>query len=115
MTSNGTQIFTRAWANETKLPIFSVDYRLAPQHPFPQAVYDCLRVYQFIVKHIHKYFKINPKNIFIAGDSAGGNLACGLTALILKKCLFPPKGVYLVYPNVDSRRVFYGSRKYMLN
>lgn len=72
---------------------------------------DCFRVYQFIVNNIGKYFKINPKNIFVGGDSAGGNLSCALTMLALKHKITPPKGLHLVYPSVDSRQVFYGSRK----
>lgn len=94
--------------------MFSIDYRLAPKHPYPTAAHDCLRVYQFILKNIHKYYKINPKNIFLGGDSAGGNLSCALTTLVLKNNLHPPKGLHLVYPSLDSRMSFYGSRKQML-
>ena len=88
---------------------------MAPDHPFPSAVYDCLRVYEFVLKSIHKYFKIDPKNIFIGGDSAGGALSCALTILAMKKRLSIPKGLHLVYPSLDVRKVFYGSRKYVLN
>lgn len=35
MSSNGTQIYTREWANTVQVPVFSIDYRLAPAHPFP--------------------------------------------------------------------------------
>ena len=115
MSSNGTQIYTREWANTAKVPIFSIDYRLAPQHPFPEPIEDCLRVYDFITKHIHKHYRVSPKNIYLGGDSGGGNLACALTTLILKKGLTKPKGLHLVYPSLDSRLIFYGSRKYTFN
>ena len=114
LSSNGTQIYTREWANITKVPVFSIDYRLAPKYPFPEALYDCLRVYEFLVNKIHKFFRIRPKNIFVGGDSAGGNLSCGLTLLLLKKNLPLPKGLLLVYPNLDTRRNFYGSRNKIL-
>ena len=114
LTSRGSQSFTRAWTNEVKMPLFSIDYRLAPDHQFPQPVFDCLRAYEFIVKKIHKYFDIAPENIFLLGDSAGGCIACGLMALILQKGLKSPLGMFLVYPNLDSRGIFYGSRKYIL-
>ena len=115
LSSTGAQHFTRPWANETKFPIFSIDYRLAPHHRFPHGIYDCLTLYQFIVNHIQKYFFINPINIFILGDSAGGSLSCGLIALILQQQLKVPLGLFLVYPNLDSRSLFYGSRKYILD
>ena len=51
----------------------------------------------------------------MCGDSAGGSIACALTALIIKKNLKIPLGMFLVYPNLDSRKIFYGSRKYILD
>ena len=114
LTSRGSQSFTRAWVNEVKIPMFSIDYRLAPHSRFPQQIFDCLRVYEFLLSHIHKYFHIDPQNTFIFGDSAGGNIACGLTAMILKSGLKTPAGMFLAYPNLEARKIFYGSRKYIL-
>jgi acetyl esterase/lipase len=57
---------------------------MAPEHLHPQSAYDCFKVYSFLVEHLHKYMRIRPKNIFIAGDASGGSVACSLTALILK-------------------------------
>lgn len=51
------------------------DYRLAQQHPYPTAALDCFGVYQQLLDQGH-----DPKNIAIAGDSAGGNLT--LTTLL---------------------------------
>src|SRR5574341_230203 len=53
----------------------AVDYRLAPEHPFPAALEDCLAVYHWLLKN-----GTSPKNIVIAGDSAGANLT--LTTLM---------------------------------
>lgn len=84
LSSRSMQVYTRRWARDLKVPVFSVDYRMPSEHPFPTAPNDCLTVYKFLVHHIHKYINVNPKKIIIAGDSAGGNLAFALTGLILK-------------------------------
>ena len=52
--------------------------------------------------------------MYIGGDSAGGNLTCSLTALILKNKLRVPSGLFLVYPLLDATAHFYGSRKYLI-
>ena len=56
-------------AQQMGIRALMVDYRLAPQHPFPAALDDCVNVYQWL--HGQGY---SPQNIVIAGDSAGGNL-----------------------------------------
>lgn len=53
---------------------------------------------------------INPVNIYLAGDSAGGNLACSLMGNILKNNLTIPKGIYLAYPALDLRVKFSPSK-----
>ncbi len=53
---------------------------------------------------------INPKRVFVVGDSAGGGLACSLTALTMKLDLLKPEGLFLAYPAVDTRAKFTPSR-----
>jgi monoterpene epsilon-lactone hydrolase len=53
----------------------AIDYRLAPEHPFPAALEDCLATYHWLLKN-----GLSPQNIVIAGDSAGANLT--LTTLM---------------------------------
>jgi acetyl esterase/lipase len=62
-------------AGKMKIRALMVDYRLAPQYPFPAALEDCVSVYNWLLSR-----DIPPQNIFIAGDSAGGNLT--LTTLL---------------------------------
>lgn len=57
---------------------------------------------------------IKPVNIYISGDSAGGNLSCSLTGLILKNKLPIPKGLYLIYPATDLRMTFSPSKIFAL-
>jgi hormone-sensitive lipase len=83
------QSYTRKWANNLKVPIFSIDYGKPPEHRYPIPVFDCLDVYSFITDNIHKYMNIKPSRIILAGDSAGGNLVCSLNALIMRENLHP--------------------------
>lgn len=70
----------RAYADKSGYTIFSVDYKLAPENPYPTGLLDCYRT----VKWIHdnaEILNIDDSKIFISGDSAGGNLS--LTTSIL--------------------------------
>jgi len=58
---------------------FAPDYRLAPEHPFPAAVHDCVASYQFL----REKQGIDPRNIVLVGDSAGGGLVIA-TLLFLR-------------------------------
>ena len=74
----------------------SVDYRLAPEHPFPAALDDCLEAYRFAVQS-----GISPRRIVMAGDSAGGNLALALL-LELRQAGDPlPAAVACLSPATD--------------
>ncbi len=53
-----------------KIPALLVDYRIAPDHPFPAALDDCVTAYRWLVNQ-----GLRASNIVVAGDSAGGNLA----------------------------------------
>lgn len=115
LSSQTTQNYTRPWANALKMPLFSIDYRLAPKYPYPHASNDCFQVYKFIINRIDRYMKIRPKNIYVCGDSAGGNLSCALTALIMKNNLLKPVGIFLAYPCLDLRTLYYPSRKFLIS
>ena len=82
MSSFQHQNYTRQWANlmqEDNIVIFSVDYRLAPENPFPIPFSDCFQVYCWIVTQAFEQLGINPKQIILTGDSAGGHLACAVS------------------------------------
>ncbi len=55
-------------ANVSQIPVLAIDYRLAPEYPFPAAIDDCFAVYREILK------TYKPENIGIYGASAGGTL-----------------------------------------
>jgi acetyl esterase len=65
------------FAEDTPCLVVSVDYRLAPEHPYPAAAEDAWEVLTWVARHIRE-FGGDPARIAVAGDSAGGNLAAGL-------------------------------------
>jgi epsilon-lactone hydrolase len=74
-----------------------VDYRLAPETPFPGAFDDCLRAYRWLVTHSGA----DPQPTAVLGDSAGGNLAVAVTAAARDQGLALPAHVALISPLAD--------------
>ena len=80
--------------------VVSVDYRLAPEHPFPAAPDDCLLATRWAADH-SETLGADPTKIVVAGDSAGGNIAA-VTALRLRDEGGPRLcGQMLLYPVTD--------------
>ncbi|PLW09588.1 hypothetical protein PCASD_20257 [Puccinia coronata f. sp. avenae] len=87
---------------------FAVNYRLAPQYPFPCALADCLAAYLYLIRPPEnaKHRMIDPSKIVIAGDSAGGGLSLALLTLIRDVGLPMPAGAVLISPWVDLTHSF---------
>ena len=84
----------------SNLPVIAVDYKLAPEHKFPNALNDA----KFVLKHIGKFplpFSVDKDNILVCGDSAGGNIATVLSLNSSYDLLPKIKGQILIYPCVD--------------
>ena len=64
----------RAIANRARVVVISVEYRLAPEHPFPRPVEDAVAATRWILGHTDR-LGIDPHHVGVGGDSAGGNLA----------------------------------------
>jgi acetyl esterase len=80
--------------------VVSVDYRLAPEHPFPAAVDDAVAATKYVIENASE-FEIDPNQVAVGGESAGGNLAA-VTALKCRHGVTPPLAFQLlIYPLVD--------------
>lgn len=86
------------------LLIFSIDYRLAPQYAYPKGHEDCYEGLKWISDH-GKYYQGDTENIFIAGDSAGGNLAHYCVVKDIEEKKFKVKGQFLLYPTLKLANV----------
>lgn len=79
-----------------------VDYRLAPENPFPAGVEDCYAVLKWVAAHSED-LKIDPAKIAIGGGSAGGNMAAAV-ALMARDRGGPNVAIQmLIYPVLDDR------------
>jgi acetyl esterase len=90
----------RAIAARTPCCVVSVDYRLAPEHPFPAAVDDAWAGLEWAVGAAGE-LRVDPDRIAVGGDSAGGNLAA-VIALRARDAGLPLALQILVYPVTDA-------------
>jgi len=98
---DGFDPLCRALANASGAIVASIDYRLAPEHPFPAAPDDALAAVRWLADQARE-LGADPERMAIAGDSAGGNLAA-VTARRVRDEGGPPLRLQaLVYPVCDS-------------
>jgi monoterpene epsilon-lactone hydrolase len=75
--------------------MWTVDYRMPPNHPYPAGLDDCLAVYRRLLE------EVEPNHIVVRGASAGGSLAAGLVLRARDEGLPMPAGAVLLSPEVD--------------
>ncbi|MEK7265932.1 MAG: alpha/beta hydrolase [Pseudomonadota bacterium] len=83
-------------AAATRAPAFSLDYRLAPEHPCPAALDDALAAFDFLVSE-----GTPPHEIYVGGDSAGGGLALAMMQALKERGSDLPGGAFLLSPWTD--------------
>ncbi|KAL3469891.1 CLN3 protein-domain-containing protein [Aspergillus californicus] len=108
-----------AWAGKTKLPILSLNYKKAPEYPYPYALNECYDVYHSIITTRGRCLGLSgdvPPRIILTGDSAGANLAVGTALMVLQSgnssgvslgqeqsSLPGPDGLVLAYPALNMK------------
>lgn len=92
----------RRLALRSGLTVLSVDYALAPEHPFPGAYEDAVLAFRWVIDNADE-LAIDPKRVGVGGDSAGGNLSAEV-CLALRGDGPSPAFQLLIYPATDMTR-----------
>ena len=87
---------TTKLASSTSMDVLCFDYRLAPEHPYPAAAEDAMRAWNYLM-----LLGYGARDVIIAGDSAGGNLALSLTLKLKEEGRLLPRGLVLMSPWTD--------------
>lgn len=98
--STGSSLYARTLTSKlaasTSMDVLSFDYRLAPEQPYPAATEDAMQVWNYLM-----LLGYGARDIIVAGDSAGGNLALSLTLKLKEEGRLLPRGLVLMSPWTD--------------
>ena len=90
------RILASKLALATGFDVLSFEYRLAPEHPFPAAIEDAVAMWDYLM-----YMGYGARDVIVAGDSAGGNLALELDLKLKEQGRAQPRGLVLFSPWTD--------------
>ncbi|HUR77666.1 MAG TPA: alpha/beta hydrolase [Acidimicrobiales bacterium] len=93
---------SKLWADRFKVAVVSVEYRLAPEHPYPSPVEDCYAGLRWLWRAA-KQLGVDQSRIVVAGASAGGGLAAGTCLMARDHGEVHPCAQLLMYPMIDDR------------
>lgn len=98
------------WSRAYQCAGVSVEYRLAPETPYPGPLEDCYRGLKWVFDH-HEELGVDPGRIGVSGTSAGAGLAAGLAMLARDRGEVPLQFQLLDAPMIDDRQVTPSSRR----
>ena len=98
--STGSSMYARTLttklAASTSMDVLSFDYRLAPEHPYPAATEDAMKAWDYLM-----LLGYGARDVIVAGDSAGGNMALSLVLKLKSQNRLLPRGLVLMSPWTD--------------
>lgn len=94
-------IFCSRIASQIGCKVIDIDYKLAPEYTFPTALYECYDIVKWAIEHAEE-LHIDIERIAICGQSAGGNLAAGVSIMANERKEFDIKLQILAYPFLDA-------------
>lgn len=98
--STGSSVYARTLTSKlaasTSMDVLSFDYRLAPENPYPAAVEDAMKAWNYLM-----LLGYGARDVILAGDSAGGNLALALVLKLKEERRLLPRGLVLMSPWTD--------------
>ncbi|KAG2190057.1 hypothetical protein INT46_007936 [Mucor plumbeus] len=100
MSAQTHRTLTHKISKSTRRRVLAVNYRLAPETKFPGALYDVVQSYLYLIDPKEKH-RLDPKNIIVMGDSAGGGLCLAMMLYLRDHGLPQPEGAVLISPWVD--------------
>ena len=101
------QIYLNRWANTFRKPIFSIDYRLAPDSQFPHPINDVITGYLWVLNYLQFVIGVDVKHIIVIGDSAGGSLLTCLTAWCIINGIRKPDRMVMFYPAMSCDNSYF--------
>lgn len=90
---------------ETGFKVLAVDYRKAPEYPFPTGIHDSVEAYKWAISN-HTLLGIDTSCVLVGGDSAGGNLATIVGQILAEQDIIRPVLQLLIYPTCDHSKSY---------
>lgn len=98
--STGSSLYARTLttklSSSTSMDVLCFDYRLAPEHPYPAAMEDAMAAWNYLM-----LLGYGARDVIVAGDSAGGNMALSLVLTLKEQKRILPRGLVLMSPWTD--------------